>query len=277
MRRGTLLRSLGVAFIVIWTIVPIYWAINISLQTTQQATARPSNYLPPTPSLNNYAQLFLGNGDLAVGIRTALGNSTLQCALATALTIVLATLAAYAFARFRFRGRTLLFGCIVATLALPAYTTLIPIYQIFASVGIVNTHLGVIIVYCSGFLPLATWILNNYITGLPAGLEEAGELDGASKLQVLWYIVLPLVRPAIVSTALITFLFAWAQFLFPLVLSTDISTQPLTVAIAALQGRRSVPVSLMSAAGVVALAVPALIALVANRHIVNGMLAGSTK
>ncbi|MFT4030108.1 MAG: carbohydrate ABC transporter permease [Protaetiibacter sp.] len=277
MRRGRVLRSLGVAFIVVWTIVPIYWAVNISLQTNQQATARPSNYLPPTPTLDNYAKLLLGADETAAGIRAGLLNSAMQCALATVLTVVLATLGAYAFARFRFRGRNVLFACIVATLALPAYTTLIPIYQIFAQVGLVNTHLGIIIVYCSGFLPLATWILYNYMSSLPLGLEEAGEIDGASKLQVLWHIVLPLALPAIVSTALITFLFAWAQFLFPLILSTDSSTQPLTVAIAALQGRHSVPITLMSAAGVIALAVPAFIALVANRYIVSGMLAGSTK
>jgi multiple sugar transport system permease protein len=90
-------------------------------------------------------------------------------------------------------------------------------------------------------------------------------------------VVLPLARPGIISTAIITFLFAWAQFLFPLVLSSDLSTQPLTVVIAALQGRHVVPFSLLSAAGIFALAVPAVIAMTLNRYIVSGLLSGSIK
>jgi len=129
----------------------------------------------------------------------------------------------------------------------------------------------------SGFLPLATWILHAYMSSLPRAIEEAAEVDGASRMRVLWHVVLPLARPGIISTAIITFLFAWAQFLFPLVLSSDLSTQPLTVVIAALQGRHVVPFSLLSAAGVFALAVPAVIAMTLNRYIVSGLLSGSVK
>jgi multiple sugar transport system permease protein len=129
----------------------------------------------------------------------------------------------------------------------------------------------------SGFLPLATWILYSYMSSLPIAVEEAGQVDGASRMQILWRIVLPLARPGIISTAIITFLFAWAQFLFPLVLSSDLSTQPLTVVIAALQGRHVVPFGLLSSAGVFAIAIPAVIAVTLNRYIVNGLLSGSVK
>src|SRR5699024_5714821 len=135
----------------------------------------------------------------------------------------------------RFRGRNLLFYGVLATMTFPPYTTLIPLYRIMSFLGLVNTYTGIVLVYVSGFLPLATWIMHNYFASLPAGIEEAGLVDGARRLQVLWHLLLPIARPGIVSTALITFLFAWAQFLFPLVLSSDLSTQPLTVAIAALQ------------------------------------------
>ncbi|MDH2443217.1 carbohydrate ABC transporter permease [Amnibacterium sp. CER49] len=264
-------------FVLVWTIIPLYWAVNISLQTNVQGSAKPSNYLPPTPSLSNYIALLLGSGETAQAMRQGFVNSILECLCATLLTTVLATLAAYAFARMRFRGRTVLFYAVLATLALPAYTTLIPVYQLMSAVGLVNTYVGIILVYCSGFLPLATWILHNYMTALPISIEEACEADGATRMQVLWFVVLPLARPGIASTALITFLFGWGQFLFPLILSTDASTAPLTVVIAALQGRHSFPFTMMSAAGVVAVLLPALIALVANKYIVNGMLAGSVK
>jgi multiple sugar transport system permease protein len=270
-------RRIGVAFILLWSLVPLYWALNISLQTDAQASSKPSNYLPPTPSFNNYTSLLFGNGDLAQAVRQSALNIFVECAAATVVTVVLATLAAYAFARMTFRGRKVLFYAVLVTMAFPAYTTLIPLYQIMTSLGLVNTYTGIILVYVSGFLPLATWILFNYMSSLPVALEEAGHIDGASRMQVLWHVVLPLARPGVISTAIITFLFAWGQFLFPLVLSSDLSTQPLTVVIASIEGRHLVPYTLLSAAGIIALAVPAAIALVLNRYIVSGLLAGSVK
>lgn len=270
-------RLLGVILITAWSLIPIYWALNMSLQTETQVVAKPSNYLPPTPTFENYVSLLLGNSDTADSIRQSFLNIVIECTSATIITVILATLAAYAFARMKFRGSKVLFYAVLATMAFPAYTTLIPIYRILSSFQLVNTYTGIVLVYVSGFLPLATWILFNYMSSLPLAIEEAGTMDGASRMQILRHIVVPLAIPGIISTAIITFLFAWGQFLFPLVLSSDLSTQPLTVVITALQGRHVVPFSLLSAAGVIAIAVPALIALVLNRYIVSGLLAGSVK
>lgn len=277
MRQRSIARPLGVAFILVWTLLPLYWVLNTSLQTDAQISAKPANYLPPTPSLQNYFTLLGGSGDLSDSVRQSMLNIFIECTAATIVTVVLATLAAYAFARMKFRGRTVLFYAVLATMAFPAYATLIPLYQMMSALGLVNTYTGIVLVYVSGFLPLATWILHNYMSSLPIALEEAGQVDGASRMKVLWHVVLPLARPGIVSVAIITFLSAWAQFLFPLVLSSDLSTQPLTVVIAALQGRHTVPYSLMSAAGVIAVAVPAVIAVLLNRYIVSGLLTGSVK
>jgi ABC-type glycerol-3-phosphate transport system permease component len=274
-QKGRIARWAGAAAVLIWSLVPIYWALKTSLET--EADARAQNYVPIHPTLGNYATLLTRHGDLPGQIRRATLNIVVECGCATIVTVVLATLAAYAFARMKFRGRQALFYAVLATMAFPAYTTLIPLYRIMSDFSLVNTYTGIVLVYVSGFLPLATWVLHNYFASMPIGLEEAALIDGANRLQVLRRIVLPLARPGIISTALITFLFAWAQFLFPLVLSTDSSTQPLTVVIAALQGRHVVPSTLLNAAGVFAIAVPALLALAFNRYIVNGLLAGSNK
>ncbi|RZT27559.1 carbohydrate ABC transporter membrane protein 2 (CUT1 family) [Kribbella sp. VKM Ac-2569] len=276
-KRRTGLRGLGVALLLIWSLGPVYWAIKTSLQTETDARARPAHYLPTNATLQNYSTLLSGDSDIPAQVRRSAVNIVVECGAATIVTVVLATLAAYAFARMRFRGRNVLFYAVLATMAFPAYTTLIPLYRIMSTFGLVNTYTGIVLVYVSGFLPLATWILHNYFASLPDGIEEAGLVDGARRLQVLWHLLLPLARPGIISTALITFLFAWGQFLFPLVLSSDLSTQPLTVVIAALQGRHVVPSTLLNAAGVLAIVVPAVLALAFNRYIVNGLLAGSTK
>lgn len=271
------LRALSVTLIVLWSIVPIYWAAKTSLQTESAARSRPAQYVPLHPTFDNFRALLDGSTDVSRSIRRSMLNIVIECGAATIVTVALAALAAYAFARFEFRGRNLVFYAVLATMAFPPYTTLIPLYRIMSGFGLVNTYTGIVLVYVSGFLPLATWVLHNYFVSIPHSIEEAGLIDGAGRLQVFWHLVLPLALPGVISTALITFLFAWAQFLFPLVLSTDLSTQPLTVLIAALQGRHVVPTTLMSAAGIVAIAVPAVIALVFNRYIVNGLLAGSTK
>src|SRR6266567_7931554 len=275
MHKGRIARWAGFAVVLIWSLVPIYWSLKTSLET--EADARAQNYVPLHPTLGNYATLLTRSGDLPGQIRRATLNIVIECGCATIVTVVLATLAAYAFARMEFRGRQALFYAVLATMAFPAYTTLIPLYRIMSDFSLVNTYTGIVLVYVSGFLPLATWVLHNYFSNMPIGLEEAALIDGASRLRVLRYIVLPLARPGIISTALITFLFAWAQFLFPLVLSSDLSTQPLTVVIAALQGRHLVPFALMSSAGIFALAVPAIIAVTLNRYIVSGLLSGSVK
>jgi len=274
-QKARIWRLVGSAIVLIWSLVPIYWSLKTSLET--EADARAQNYVPLHPTLGNYATLLTRSGDLPGQIRRAMLNIVIECGAATIVTVVLATLAGYAFARMQFRGRQTLFYAVLATMAFPAYTTLIPLYKIMSDFSLVNTYTGIVLVYVSGFLPLATWVLHNYFVSMPIGLEEAALIDGATRLQVLRRIVLPLARPGIISTALITFLFAWAQFLFPLVLSTDSSTQPLTVVIAALQGRHVVPSTLLNAAGVLAIAVPALLALAFNRYIVNGLLAGSNR
>ena len=271
------LRTVGIVFILVWTLVPLYWTLNSSLQTDAQITSKPAHYLPPAPSLKHYVDLLGGSGDIATAIRRSTLNIFVECAAATVVTVVLATLAAYAFARMEFRFGKVLFFAVLFTMAFPPHTTLIPLYRIMTDLRLVNTYTGIVLVYVSGFLPLATWILYNYMSSLPVAIEEASEVDGASRMQVLWHVVLPLSLPGVISTGIITFLFAWAQFLFPLVLSSDLSTQPLTVVIAALQGRHTIPLTLMSAAGIVAIVVPTIIALVFNRYIVSGLLSGSVK
>jgi multiple sugar transport system permease protein len=270
-------RTIGLALAVLWSLVPIYWAIKTSLQTEADARSTDTQYVPLSPTLKNYANLLTADSDVPAQIRRSALNIVVECGAATIVTVLLATLAAYAFARLQFRGRNVFFYAVLATMAFPPYTTLIPLYRIMSLFGLVNTYTGIVLVYVSGFLPLATWVLHNYFaSSMPCGME-AGLIDGAGRLQVLRHLLLPLAVPGIISTALITFLFAWGQFLFPLVLSSDLSTQPLTVVIAALQGRHVVPSTLLNAAGVLAIVVPAALALVFNRYIVSGLLAGSSK
>jgi multiple sugar transport system permease protein len=273
-------RTVAIVVILLWSLFPIYWALNTSLSTLSGADSTPAHYFP-SPLVASSYRAVLGIGGAGAGISGQLGrsllNSIIEAGAAMVLTVVIAVFAAYAFARLRFRFKRTIFVSVLATLLLPAYATLIPLYRIMASLGLVNTYIAVILVYVSGFLPLAIWILYNYFNSIPPELEEAAFVDGASRTRALIQVIVPVAMPGIAATAIITFLLGWAQFLFPLVLTSNLSTQPVTVFVAALNGQRIVPFTLLMACGVLAAAVPGIIALVLNRYIVQGVTGGSLK
>lgn len=279
-RRRGWMRVIGIGVLLLWSLFPVYWALNTSLQTNEQAQGSPPTWFPTHFVFSNYEAVFgfgPSSASMAGGVGQALLNSSIESLGATILTIVIATVGAYAFARLRFRLRGFLFYIVLATLTLPVYATLIPIYQILTSTHLVNTYIGIIFVYTSGFLPLAMWIMYNMFQAMPASIEEAAAIDGATQMQIFRRIVLPIVKPGMAAAAIITFLFGWGQFIFPLVLSSTNSTEPLTVALSALAGRHVVPYTMINAGAIVAIAVPALIVFFLNRYIVDGIIAGSVK
>jgi multiple sugar transport system permease protein len=273
-------RRAAIGLVIVWSLFPVYWALNTSLMTNAQAQSTSTHFFPIRPIFANYQAIF-GAGpqsaEAAGGIGRSLLNIVVESGFATLLTLVIAILGAYAFARLRFRLKNLFFYTVLATLTLPVYATLIPLYRIMSEAGLVNTYLGIILVYASGFMPLAMWIMYNVFLALPPSIEEAAVIDGASMLQTFYRVALPIAKPGIAATAIITFLLGWGQFIFPLVLSSTGSTQPLTVVLAVLEGRHVVPYTIINAAAIVAVAIPAVLVFLLNRWIVEGIIAGSVK
>jgi multiple sugar transport system permease protein len=272
-------KVIALIIVVFWSLFPVYWALKTPLSTNAAAQQTPVEYFPSHPTGVSFQAIF-GAGpeaaDAAGGIGRALVNIVVETTGATLFTLVVAVLAAYAFARLRFRLKGPIFYAVIATLTLPVYATLIPLYRIMSDLHLVNSYLGIILVYTSGFLPLALWIMYNVFMSLPASIEEAARIDGATTMQAFRKVVVPTARPGIVATAIITFLFGWGQFIFPLVLSSSSSTEPLTVLLAAIDSR-NVPYSIINAAAIVAVAIPAVIVFLLNRWIVTGITAGSVK
>jgi multiple sugar transport system permease protein len=273
-------RSGVIALILLWSVFPVYWALNTSLTTQKAAESSPAHYLPHPLTVTSYQQLF-GGTELSSSISgqflRSLLNAIIEAGGATLLTIPVALLAAYALARLRMRFRRTIFTAVLVTLLLPAYATLLPVYRIMIQLHLVNTYLGVILVYAAGFLPLAVWILYNYVLTIPRDLTEASVVDGASALETLRMVILPLAAPGVAAAAIITYLFGWAQFVFPLILTTGNSASPVTVLVAGISGERVVPFTLLMAAALLAAAPAGLIALALNRHIVSGLTAGGVK
>lgn len=282
---GTVGQVLAGGLVLLWSLGPIYVALSTALMRPTDLTSSPAHLFPPAVTLEHFGHLFgatsTSQGNTVQSVwpqfRQATINSLLTSTLATLVTVAFAALAGYAFTRLKFRGRDLMFGLLVATLAIPAYTVMIPLYRMMISAHLVNTYLGITLIYTSAFLPLALWMMRNFYQTVPIELEEAAWIDGASRLWTLWRVVLPLAAPGLVAVAILTFLSAWGQFIVPLVFSPTLKTKPLTVLIPEFVTRNSVDYGLMNAAGILAMIPPVLVVLFLNRYLVRGLTAGAGK
>lgn len=277
--------ALGAAVVVLWSLAPIYWSFLTSITPPAALVGDSLRLWPETASLEHFAKLFgatsqsQGNEVQSVWpqFSAAFANSLVTSLLATAATVVIAAFGAWAFVRLSFPGRNLLFVAVVATLAIPAYTVMIPLYRLMIAASLIDTYAGVTLIYVSAFLPLALWLMRSVYQAMPLSLEEAAWLDGASKLRAFVLVVLPLAGPGLVACAILTFLSAWGQFMVPLVFSPTLATKPLTVLIPEFVTRNYVDYGLMNAAGMVAIVPPMILVLFLNRFLVQGLMAGAGK
>ncbi|MCQ2006298.1 carbohydrate ABC transporter permease [Rhizobium sp. NRK18] len=282
-----LLRGLGqrlaAIVLLIWSLGPIYWALATSLMKPRDIATSPINLVPPTITFEHYRKLVGGLIGLPdeTGIwhdfLRALVNSLVLAGGATILTTAIAALAAYAAVRMRFPGRDLVFYMIVATLAVPGYTVLIPLYRMMVSLHLVDTYTGIILIYISAYLPLAMWLMRSVYESLPLSIEEAAYLDGAGRIYTMVRIVMPLAAPGLIAAAILTFLGAWGQFSVPLVFAPTAATKPLTVLIPEFATKNYVDYGLINAAGILAMIPPALVVMFLNRFLLNGLMAGAGK
>ncbi|TBB39447.1 carbohydrate ABC transporter permease (plasmid) [Rhizobium ruizarguesonis] len=272
----------GVVVLLIWSLGPLYWTIASSVTPSEDFSTRPINFFPQHFTLDHYSRLLginiarIGGVEVFKQFRAALLNSVVTSIAATLLCVAISSLGAYAFTRLQFPGRKALFVAVVATLAIPAYAVLIPLYQIMIKLHLVDTYVGVSLIYVSAFLPLSLWLLRSVFEALPIALEEAAQLDGAGRLYIFFNIVLPLAGPGLTAAAILTFLGAWGQYLVPLIFSPQ-ATKPLTVLIPEFVTKNFIDYGLITASGSIAIVIPALVVIFLNRYLVSGLLAGSVK
>lgn len=278
-------KAFAVLLLVLWSLGPIYWAFATSVTPSNEIISKSLRLWPAHATLEHYAKL-LGAASTAHGnevqsvwpqFRAAMINSIVTSGLATIVTVAIAAFGAYAFVRLRFPGRNILFALVVATMAIPAYTVMIPLYRLMISLNLIDTYLGITLIYVSAFLPLALWLMRTVYEAMPLSLEEAAWLDGAGRLYTLVAIVLPLAAPGLIAAAILTFLNAWGQFIVPLVFSPTLASKSLTVLIPEFATRSNIDYGLMNAAGILAIIPPVALVIFLNRYLVSGLMAGAQK
>ena len=224
------------------------------------------------PTLENFATVFASPYNLGEKIR----NSALVAAASTAVAIPFAAAAAYAFSRFRMRGERAVFVVILATQFVPAAAVVLPFFVMFRDLGILDTRTGLIVVHLSLVLPFAVWMIKGFIDGLPADAEESALVDGAGRLRVIRDIVIPAAAPGVVAAAVFCFIVSWNDFLFALILTTN-DAVTLPVGLALFKAEEGDLWNLLAAAGIVIMAPMFVLALLVQRHFVQGMTMGAVR
>jgi multiple sugar transport system permease protein len=205
---------LCLAFLLIFTVVPMAWMVITSLKTGFAAMQYPPQWWPTEPTLENYTKLLDPTNRVGKDFLRYFWNSMYVSVVTTILAVVVAVPAAYAFSRFRFPGRTLLFFAVLLRNMFPAVIFLVPLFILMRWLGLVNTHWSLILTYLTFGLPLAIWLLKGFYDNIPIQLEQAARIDGATRFQAFFLIVMPLSSPGIIATSIYSFIGAWNEYIY---------------------------------------------------------------
>lgn len=256
------------ALLLAFALGPFLWAVLASLRPEEELFGGASFRL----TAEHYAALF-EERDFWVPIRNSLvvaGTTTLFC-------VIVGALAAYALARMEMRGKGTILGLILSVSMFPQIAIVSPLFLLLRSLGLIDTYPGLILPYLTFAMPLTVWLLVGYFRQIPPDLEEAARVDGATRWQVFTRVVLPLAMPGLAATAILTFLYCWNEFLFALSFTLGPERHTVPVAIALFRGQYQVPWGQVLAAAVVATAPVAVLVLLFQRRIVQGLTAGALK
>ncbi len=279
----------GVLAFAVWILFPLYFTAASSFMRPGDVGATPYQWVPENPTIANYSAIARGDDTpftdddnsgyvSSVGaisnLLPAIGRS-IYVGLAIVVTnLVVGGAAAYAFSRYRFRGDRLAYLWLLASRVVPAIAIVSPFFVGFRQIGILNTPWALIIAYNVFTLPLAVWLLKSYFDTVPRTVEEAGMVDGGSRLRVLFSLVVPLARPGLIAAGLLVFLEAWSEFFYALVLTNQLTAPPL---VAGLQSLQQFSWTTLAAATMCTLVPPVVLAVVFQRYIVGGLVRGSVQ
>jgi ABC-type glycerol-3-phosphate transport system permease component len=250
---------------------PLWWMVIASFSPEGRIFGEAS-FIPRTIVLDHYRALF-AERDFWTPIR----NSLIVAGATTGLSVGLGALCAYALARLQFRGKTLMLAFVLAVSMFPQIAIVSPLFLLLRELRLINTYPGLVLPYLTFAMPLTIWLLVGFFRQLPAELEQAALIDGAGRLRTLREIILPLAWPGLATTAILTFLYCWNEFLFALSFTLGPERYTVPVAIALFRGQYQVPWGQVLAASAVATAPIAVVVLIAQRRIVAGLTAGAVK
>lgn len=269
-RLPALAVNAGLAFIALSVLAPLLWMLSVSLMQPGEASTQPPPLWPSKPTLANFEALFS-----RAGMGRNFLNSLGLASVLTLLSCCFNVMAGYAFAKLQFTGRERLFALLLTTLVIPAQVAMMPLFLLLKTLGLVNTWGGVVVPGLASVFGI--FLVRQYAMSLPNDLLEAARIDGASEWRIFTAVVVPLLKPIIVTLAIFTFLGSWNDFMWPLIVLTDSDHYTLPVALAALSRERVQDNELMMAGSVVTVLPVLALFLAMQRYYIQGLMVGSVK
>jgi multiple sugar transport system permease protein len=275
-RRGPNLARIGlviaVLLVMLFCLFPFYWMVNVSLKAG--ADLNSAALVPPSPTLRNYDTV-LSDGDFVKAIR----NSAIVSISVTVISLIVGSFAGYALARLYFPKKFLLLAVILSISTFPPIAIAAPVFDLWTDLGLYNTYPGLILPTLTFALPLTIYTLASFFREIPKDLSEAALVDGATPFQAFRQVIVPLAAPGVVTAGLLTFIFAWNEFLFAVTLSSNPNVQTAPVAISSFSGvvQFQQPLGAITAASVIITVPLVILVLIFQRRIVAGLTAGAVK
>ena len=268
LRSALLHGALGIAALL--SLLPLLWMVSASLMPTGEATLLPPRLLPSAPTLDQYRALFT-----RLHLARSAGNSALVAGAVTLISLVLNSMAGYAFAKLRFPGRDGNFRGLLSALVIPAQVSMLPLFLMLKSVGLIDTYWGVIVPGLASIFGI--FLMRQYALSIPDSLLDAARVDGAGELRIYWSLVLPSCTPILVTLAIFTFLSTWNDFLWPLIVLIDEARYTLPVALANLAGEHVQDTELMMAGAVLTVLPVVALFMALQRYYIAGIMSGGVK
>ena len=268
---GSIVANILVIVVLIVFLFPIVMIFLTSIKNRGDALASPPVWIF-TPTFSNYTDIFQ-----QYPFSSYLRNSILVATLNTVIALIIGVPAAYALARFRFRGNNHVQFWILSQRMMPAIAAIIPLFILFRRFGLTNSIAGLVLIYLTSSLPFIVFMLTRFFEEIPRELEEASLVEGSSWFGAMTRIAIPLARPGIAATAIFTFIFSWNEFLFALILTSTERAQTMPVAVTLFIRETGIEWGYMTAVAVIMMIPTALLTLAAQRHLVRGLTMGALK
>lgn len=269
---GDTISYLYLIILSIFAVFPLLWIITSSLKAPGEITSNPTSFFPDKLSMQYYITVF---NQLKFAIN--IGNSVIIAFSTTIVTIIISCLGAYGIVRFFPKFGKILTRLLITTYMFPPILLAIPYSIIMGGVGLMNTRIGLIMIYLSFSVPYAIWLLIGFFQTVPLEIEESGKIDGANKLQVFTKIVIPIVTPGVIAVAIYTFINAWNEFLYSLILINDNSKMTVSVALKSLEGQEILDWGTMMAASALVVIPSVIFFMIIQKKIAGGLAQGSIK
>lgn len=260
----------GLLILALLSLAPLLWMLSVSFMPTGGASRFPPPLLPSVPTLENYRALFE-----RIGMGGYFLNSVLVSCATTVLSLAINAVAGYAFAKLRFAGRERIFRALLAALVIPSQVAMLPLFLMLKQMGLVNSYAGVVVPALASIFGI--FLVRQYARSIPDELIEAARIDGAGEWRIFGSIVLPMLKPVLVTLAIFTFMGTWNDFMWPLIVLTDQSNYTLPVALASLSREHIQDVEMMMAGAVLTVLPVLLLFLMLQRYYIQGLLLGSVK